>query len=195
MFETCMKVKTIMDKYGYPWFIEGGWAIDLFLNRETREHKDIEIGIYRKNQMQLYRYFGKQRKYYIDNTSHIGKQERREWNKEYLRLPIYEVYVEYEGIEIEVVLNEKDEENLIYRLNEKTKINEEKAILYSNNDIPYLSPEIVLLYKSKYMRDKDIADISNASKLMDGSQKKWLIDNIEDKNKKERIRNLTQIST
>jgi len=193
MFETCMKVKTIMDKYGYPWFIAGGWAIDLFLNKETREHEDIEIGIYRKNQMQLYRYFGKQKKYYIDNTSRIGKEERREWNKEYLRLPIYEVYVEYEGLEIKVVLNEKDEDNWIYRINEKIRLNEEKAILYNENEIPYLCPEIVLFHKSKYMRDKDIADISNASKKMDGSQKKWLMDSIEDKKTNERLRNLTTI--
>ena len=193
MFETCMKVKTIMDKYGYPWFITGGWAIDLFLNKETREHKDIEIGIYRKNQMQLYRHFGKQKKYYIDNTSHIGKKEKREWNKEYLRLPIYEVYVEYDGIEIKVVLNEKDEDNWIYRLNEKIKLNEEKAILNNEEEIPYLCPEIVLLHKSKDMRDKDIADISNANEKMDESQKKWLMDSIEDKETKERIRNLTTI--
>jgi len=195
MFEPCLRVKAIMNKYGYPWFIAGGWAIDLFLNRETREHEDIEIGIYRKNQMQLYRYFGKQKKYYIDNTSHIGKKERRVWNKEYLRLPIHEVYVEYEGLEIEVLLNEKYEDNWIYRLNEKIKLNEEKAILYNEKEIPFLCPEIVLLHKSKHMRDKDIADISNASKKMDESQKKWLMDNIEDKTTKENIRNLTTIST
>jgi hypothetical protein len=193
MFETCMRVKKIMDKYGYPWFIAGGWAIDLFLNEETRKHEDIEIGIYRKNQMQLYRYFGKQNRYYIDNTSRIGKEERREWNKEYLRLPIHEVYVEYEGIELEVLLNEKDEDNWIYRLNEKIKLNEEKAILYNEKEIPYLCPEIVLFYKTKYMRNKDIADISNASKKMDEFQKKWLIDSIEEKDLKERIRNLTTI--
>jgi hypothetical protein len=195
MFEPCLKVKAIMNKYGYPWFIAGGWAIDLFLNRETREHEDIEIGIYRKNQMQLYRYFGRQRKFYIDNRNHIGKHERLVWNKEYLRLPIHEVYVEYEGLEIEVLLNEKDEDNLIYRLNEKIKLSEEKAILYNKEEIPYLSPEIVLLYKSNYMRDKDIADISNASIGMNESQKKWLIDSIDDKKTKESIRNLTTIST
>jgi len=64
MFETCLKVKNIMNKFGFPWFIAGGWAIDLFLNRETRLHEDIEIGIYRKNQMQLYRFFEKYKKYY-----------------------------------------------------------------------------------------------------------------------------------
>ena len=61
MFEACTKIKKIMDKYGFPWFIAGGWAIDLFLNSETRLHDDIEIGIYRKDQMKLFRYFEKQK--------------------------------------------------------------------------------------------------------------------------------------
>jgi hypothetical protein len=145
MFETCRKVKTIMDKYGFPWFIAGGWAIDLFLNQETRIHNDIEIGIYRKNQMQLYRYFGKHKKYYVDNKNHIGKHERREWNKEYLRLPIHELYVEYDDLAIEVLLNEKDGSNWVYRRNEKIKLDENKVIHFTGDRIPYLCPEIVIL--------------------------------------------------
>ena len=83
--------------------------MDLFLNRETRVHDDIEIGIYRKNQMQLYRFFGKDKKYYINNKSRIGKHEKLEWKKEYLRSPIHELYVERGGFELEILLNEADD--------------------------------------------------------------------------------------
>ena len=37
-----------MDGFPAPWFVSGGWAIDLFLGRVTRDHSDIEIGIYRR---------------------------------------------------------------------------------------------------------------------------------------------------
>jgi hypothetical protein len=195
MFEICLKVKTIMDKFGYPWFIAGGWAIDLFLRKETRIHEDIEIGIYRKHQMQLYRYLEKYKKYYIDNRSLIGIHEKREWNKEYLRLPIHEVYLEYNKLEIEVLLNERDDTSWIYRRNEKIKRDERKVILYSDKRIPYLCPEIVLLYKTKDIRDKDMIDIEKALPKMDEEQKEWLIDSIEDKKTKEIIRNLTTAST
>ena len=195
MFEQCLKVKTIMDKFSYPWFIAGGWAIDLFLGRETRIHADIEIGIYRKHQMQLYRYLEKYKKYYIDNRSLVGKHEKREWNKEYLRLPIHELYVEIQGLEIEVLLNERDETNWIYRRNEKIKREEKKAILFTDTRIPYLCPEIVLLYKTKNCRDKDIKDIENVLPVMDEEQKRWLDESIEDETAKEIIRNLTTAST
>ena len=32
------------------WWIAGGWAIDLFLGRHTREHEDIDILILRRDQ-------------------------------------------------------------------------------------------------------------------------------------------------
>jgi hypothetical protein len=28
-----------------PWCVAGGWAIDLFLGRQTREHGDLEIAV------------------------------------------------------------------------------------------------------------------------------------------------------
>ena len=28
-----------------PWYVAGGWAIDLFIGRQTREHGDLEIAI------------------------------------------------------------------------------------------------------------------------------------------------------
>jgi hypothetical protein len=38
------------------WFVAGGWAIDLFLEKTTRPHEDIEIAIFRKNQLALQDY-------------------------------------------------------------------------------------------------------------------------------------------
>jgi hypothetical protein len=32
-----------------PWWVAGGWALDLFLGRQTRPHKDLDVGILRKN--------------------------------------------------------------------------------------------------------------------------------------------------
>jgi hypothetical protein len=195
MFDTCLKVKNIMNKFGYPWFIAGGWAIDLFLNRETRLHEDIEIGIYRKNQMQLYRFFEKYKKYYINNKGRTGKLEKHDWNKEYLRLPIHELHIEYEGLNIEVLLNEGDDSNWLYKRDLKVTLEENKVIQFTGNRIPYLCPEIVLLYKTKEMRDKDIADLLNAVVKMSETQKTWLIDSIKDATTKEKVRNLTHAST
>jgi hypothetical protein len=195
MFELCGKVKTIMNKFGFSWFIAGGWAIDLFLGQETRIHEDIEIGIYRKHQIKIYHYFEKKKKFYINNKSLIGKHVETEWNGEYLRLPIHEIYIDFDDFKLEILLNERDEENWIYRRNDKIRLNAKSIIQYTNDRIPYLCPEVVLLYKTKELREKDIEDISKASKKMNESQISWLIDSIKDMEIREKVKKLTTAST
>jgi len=43
-------VARLLEGLAVPWFVAGGWAIDLFLARETRTHEDIEVAILRKDQ-------------------------------------------------------------------------------------------------------------------------------------------------
>lgn len=33
-----------------PWFVAGGWAIDLHLGRATRPHGDVDVAVYRHDQ-------------------------------------------------------------------------------------------------------------------------------------------------
>lgn len=192
MFEPCLMVKEKMDKFGFPWFFAGGWAIDLFLGRETRAHGDIEIGIYRKNQMQLCRFFSKSWKQFVDNRNYTGKRERHEWTKEYLRLPIHELYIDLGGLEIEVQLNEKDDSNWIYRRDPKIQLEETKVIRFHELDIPYLCPEIVCLCKTRHMEDEDKTDIALALAKMDEAQKTWLFESIKDKGTRDLVRALGQ---
>src|SRR4051794_40968776 len=46
-------VARVMDGFSHPWFVSGGWAIDLFVERVTREHQDLEVGIFRRDQEPL----------------------------------------------------------------------------------------------------------------------------------------------
>ena len=35
-----------------PWWIAGGWALDLFLGEQTRDHEDIDVQILRRDQQE-----------------------------------------------------------------------------------------------------------------------------------------------
>ncbi|MEH7455440.1 nucleotidyltransferase domain-containing protein [Gottfriedia acidiceleris] len=45
-FEQCYKVYKLMKDFNNGWYIAGGWAIDLFLEKQTRNHHDIEIATF-----------------------------------------------------------------------------------------------------------------------------------------------------
>ena len=36
-----------------PWWIAGGWAIDVYLGRQTREHADIDVSVLRADHRKL----------------------------------------------------------------------------------------------------------------------------------------------
>src|SRR5690349_8365778 len=46
-------VARLLANFARPWFISGGWAIDVFVGAVTRPHEDIEIGIFRDDQQVL----------------------------------------------------------------------------------------------------------------------------------------------
>ena len=45
---------------------------------------------------------------------------------------------------------------------------------FSNDGIPYLKPEIVLLYKVKQTREKDHQDFMTVKDYLSNRQRKWL---------------------
>ena len=55
-FNPVVAVARVMRGYRHPWFVSGGWAIDLFVGRVTREHEDIEIGAFFPHQDALRRH-------------------------------------------------------------------------------------------------------------------------------------------
>jgi hypothetical protein len=75
---------------GFPcsWCICGGWAIDLFVNRVSRSHKDIELAIWRTDQLVLRSYLASQ-----GWTFEKAVQgQLLPWaDSEWLELPIHEI--------------------------------------------------------------------------------------------------------
>lgn len=158
-----------MADFNKDWFFAGGWAIDLYLGRETRDHDDIEIGIFRKDQSEL--------KQYLTNWDFqkVVKGGFSPWKGEYLELPIHEIHAknsEYD--ELEILLNETACESWRFRRDRTIRYPLKSLIRYSKTDLPYLTPEIVLLYKVKNTREKDHMDFLSVKDELNTKQQDWL---------------------
>jgi hypothetical protein len=170
----CIAVYQIMQSFNKPWAIAGGWSIDLFLGKVTREHDDIEIAIYRNDQSAI--------QAYLDgwNFTKVHNRKVLPWERnEFLALPIHETYAEKANEKIEILMNEVDRGYWLYRRDTRVKREIDKAFLTTNSGIPYLSPEIALLYKSKYPRPKDEFDFRNIYHYMSMEQKQWLQESLK----------------
>jgi hypothetical protein len=166
------QIKAIMADFGSPWAVAGGWAIDLFLEKETRPHRDIEIAVFRDDQAALHDHLsGWILEKVVGGESSIWRPGER------LTLPTHEIQcrnAESSPPRFEVLLNEREDAQWVYRRDLRVRRALPKTLQDSKMGVKFICPEIVLLYKSKNPRPHDLQDFEAAVGRLDAEQKVWL---------------------
>lgn len=162
---------------GFPgaWFVCGGWAIDLFLRRVTRDHADVEIGVYRDELKGLWEYFPGRRLEKV--VQREGKGEWQPWQGELLQLPVHQVRILDLSAKLpvlEFLIHERREGEWICRRHPEVVRPLEGVWRRTFSGIPFLVPEIQLLFKAKQTRAKDQEDFENTVPRLGGEGKGWL---------------------
>jgi hypothetical protein len=172
-----LKVVARLRSFPAQWWIAGGWAIDLFLGRVTRSHSDLEIGLWRDDQAKVRAIFPERRWFKVVEKSW------QPWDAgEHLVLPVFQLKAldESTGEEVEFFLNDRDEQgNFICRRDERIRMPIAEAIVLASGDISVIAPAMQLLYKAKYVREKDQHDFDLIVPLLSNAQRQWLRSSIE----------------
>jgi hypothetical protein len=172
-FEPVRKIAAIMQSFEKPWFVAGGWAVDLFLGRETRTHEDIEVSIFRRDQETIWRHLS------AWEGGNVQAGTRRPWRGEWLPPPIHEIHAkrgEENLREIEVLLDEAWADTWRFRRNLAVMRPTADIGLRNPEGVPFLAPEIVLLYKAKDPRPQDEADFRATLPALDANRRQRLAD-------------------
>ncbi|MFC7322081.1 nucleotidyltransferase domain-containing protein [Halobacillus campisalis] len=169
MFETCMNAKEFMEGFKGKWMVAGGWAIDLHIGEETREHEAIEIAVFHEDLQKLSEHLQGWKTYITEDAQLV------EWD---LSQPfdsrIHEIHARHEEEQLEILLNFRDKNKWKFRRDEQITFPLDHMNLHSAQGIPYLNPEIVLLHKSKNTREKDDNDFNYVFPFLNERQKEWL---------------------
>ena len=167
------KVSALFSDLPCPWFICGGWAIDLFLNRVTRQHKDVDVAIAREDQFRVRDYL-RQRGWSLQKAVN---GDLIPWaDGEWLTLPIHGVWCSNEKYVpdfVELLLNEIDEMHFRFRRDQSITLARERMSFKAACGVPALAPEIVLLYKSNCAEEYE-ADFQNTVEALSEAQRAWL---------------------
>ncbi|MGO9602881.1 MAG: nucleotidyltransferase domain-containing protein [Candidatus Binataceae bacterium] len=175
-----LEVATALGRVRAQWSIDGGWAIDLHLDRITREHHDIDVLILRRDQAALRPALEKFNLKKI--TPHPDGSPNRgtfsDWaSDERLELPINMINA-YRPNETEpafqLMLADSEGRDWIYRRDPRVRRRLAAIGFEPLWGIPYVAPEIVLLFKAKSMLPKDEADFRNALPLLSIEARRWL---------------------
>jgi hypothetical protein len=170
-----------MRGFAAPWWICGGWALDLFVGRETRRHDDLDVAVLRRDQAEL--------------RSHLRAWELRyatdrhtleAWDGGWLDPPIHGIWARRAGHPrqawaCEFLLNEASEDVWVYRRDERVR-RPLSTIGATRDGIPHLRPEIALLYKANDPSPKNDTDFSVAHERLPDQAVGWLRDALETSN-------------
>ncbi|MFG3392900.1 nucleotidyltransferase domain-containing protein [Streptomyces parvus] len=139
-----------------PWYVAAGWALDLFRGRQIRAHGDIEIAVPAGRFPEVRRRFPG----YVFDAAGSG----RIWedaapdvlaavHQTWLRDPATGDYL------LDVFREPHDGDTWICRRDESIRRPYDEIVHHTRDGIPYLAPELVLLFKAKHARPKDQADL------------------------------------
>jgi hypothetical protein len=157
------------------WGFCGGWAIDLFLNRVTRSHKDVDIAILRADQCLAFAFL-RQRGWTLEQA--VDGKLLPFQEDEFLMLPIHTIWcrnAHFHPDFLEILLNESEGDQFLFRRDRSIRFPLCEAFLISPSGFPLLAPEIALLYKSNSPQDAfNRWDFQSVLPTLNTQRKQWL---------------------
>lgn len=163
----------LLDASRAPWWIAGGYAIDAFLDRpDRRPHDDLDVGLLARDQQAIRSCLAGWDLHCADPPGNL-----RPWRPgEHLEEPIHDVWARERADRpwrLQLVLNPGDEDTWIYRRDVRIRL-PLSELVWRSEGIPYLVPEVQLLFKSKRVRPKDAQDFDDALPQFDPARRMWL---------------------
>lgn len=167
----------LFDDVGAPWWIAGGWGIDLWLGEQTREHVDLDVAVLRRDQHVF-------RETLSDWDLHVATAPGvlSPWIDPIVPEPLHAIWCrptpESEWA-FELLLNDAQDDAWLFRRDHDVRLPLAALGGRTPEHIPYLSPEVILLYKAKNLRDHDQQDFRVAHPKLDRAARSWLRSSIE----------------
>jgi hypothetical protein len=168
-----------------PFYFAGGWAIDLHLGRVTREHHDIDVVVMRRDHLLVHKALKQfSLKKIIPHPDGMPNRGTIvEWRPgDKLELPVHQINAYRAGESepaFQVMLAESRDNDWIFRRNPDVSMPLSRMGFHPLWGLPYLAPEIVLLFKAKHLEPRDRVDFDNAIPALSAEARQWLRDAIE----------------
>ena len=159
-----------------PWWIAGGRAIDLFLGWETRAHADIDIEMFRSDTDVLFDVFGGWELKLMSGGDLTPFSRDKDLAPE-----VFGVWGRPSPSDpwsVEVMLADGDMAEWKFRRDNSITLSGSHLLRRTDGGVPYCTPEVQLLYKSKMARAKDDVDFTRCLHRLTSSQRQWLWDAI-----------------
>ena len=166
-----VEVRRLFAGFPGPWWIAGGWAIDMSLGRKTREHGDIDVAVLRSDWSAVQTWLRGWELF-------LANVVLTPWaDGEAPPADTCDVWCRPAGSTswaLQLMLNPGTTDTWVCRRNPTLTRPMSSAVRRTGDGIPFLAPELQLLMKAKRCEAKDEADFANAVGTLDDDARGWL---------------------
>jgi hypothetical protein len=167
------EVAQLFNRSQARWWIAGGYAIELAAGRPIREHSDIDVLLLRPDQLTVQRVLPDWQWHVADPPGTL-----RTWNPaEELPVGMHDIWCRpgpEQPWRIQVMLDELSDDDWVSRRDRRIRRPVASLGSVTADGIPYVAPEIELLYKAKGRRPKDELDFAVTLPMLSHEQRQWL---------------------
>jgi hypothetical protein len=185
------RVADLMSGYTGTWSLCGGWAVDAWLGRVTREHGDIDVSVFADDQRALFEHLDGWQLLAHDATWEPNDSESWWDGRRPLSAPAHiharppelsgsmpkgGIATAEDGFSMEFYIDALLHGGWLLNKEPPVTLPLERAIRLSPWGVPTLAPEALLFYKSKGMRIRlrDHLDFVALLPHLSGEQRNWL---------------------
>jgi hypothetical protein len=161
-----------------PWYVAAGWAIDLFLGGQRRDHEDLEIAVPAARFAEVAEALAGY-EILVPGTDENGRgvawpftsadDDLEEHHQTWVREPATTLW------RMDVFREPSEDDTWICRRDERIRLPFNEVILRTADGIPYSRPEITLLFKAKHSHQaKNELDFVAVLPLLEPARRRWL---------------------
>jgi hypothetical protein len=163
--------RTLVGHIPARWWVAGGWALDLFLGEQSRAHKDLDVGVLRRDLPQVLAAMPGWEFFEARGGELFGPltgAAREDVNSLWGRRAHSEEWV------LELMLDDADGDEWVFRRDRSIRRSLDTLVRHDGEGTPYLVPEVQLLYKANQIREEDEADFARVAVRLDAASRGWL---------------------
>ena len=196
----------VMSTYSRPWCLCGGWAVDAWLGRETREHRDFDVTLFADDYQEFFNHLSG-----WNMVAHCGPDPgvvTEPWDGRALDLPAHlharppgaenherllrwvtpPFEGEKDGLDIEFVINEAEDGEWLLNREPRISLPLDRCWRDSEAGMPTAAPGVILFYKATAYHDDprfqgrrpyDESDFFALLPLVGQAERRWLAESIE----------------
>jgi hypothetical protein len=161
----------------FPWWVAGGFAVELAIGRPLRSHGDIDVLILRRDSLAVRQFLKKWDCWTSDLRGQFGP-----WTVgEALPDRAHDIWCREEVAgpwRLDLKVDEAGDLNWHSRRNSKVRLPLAEFGVLSDKGIPYVTPEVLIFYKAKAPRRIDEIDLDALLPILSLRQRMWVLDAI-----------------